>query len=107
MEKITVQYLPEIAEYLNELTVLLFQKNYFSTLESSVSYIEKLIDFIDHKINLYPKRYTPEHLLELGSNYVFYRANPSTSWYVFFENFENQYLITYITNNHSEIINLL
>lgn len=55
MEKITVQYLPEITGYLNELAVLLFQKNYFSTFESSVSYIEKLIDFIDHKINLYPK----------------------------------------------------
>lgn len=26
---------------------------------------------------------------------------------IFFESYENQYLITYITNNHSEIINLL
>ena len=104
MEKITVQYLPEVEEYLNDLGYLLFQKEYFGFIENSFEYVDEIIDFIEYNLPIFPFRKTPENLIELGSKYIFYKANQTTTWYVFFENVENRYLVTLITNSHSEIV---
>lgn len=47
---------------------------------------------------------TPINLIELGSKYIFYKASQNTTWYIFFETSGNRYLVTFITNNYSEII---
>jgi len=104
LEKIIVQYLPETEEYLNELAFVLFQKDYFGFLESSFDYVDDIVDFIEFNLPIFPFRNTPENLLKLGSKYIFYRANYTTTWYIFFENVDNRYLITFITNSHSEIV---
>jgi hypothetical protein len=38
----------------------------------------------------------------LGSNYIFYKSNARTTWFVFFEKLEENYFITGILNNHCE-----
>lgn len=107
MEKVIVQYLPEVESYLNELIYLLFQKEYFGYLETALDYVDDLINFIDYNISIFPPKNTPLNLIELGSIYIFYKANNHTTWFIFFENFENRFLVTYITNNHTEIVKFL
>lgn len=107
MEEIEIQYLPEVEEYLNELIYLLFQKEYFGFIESAFKYIDNLTDFVEKNINNFPAKNTPSNLIELGSKYIFYKANQNTTWYIFFERSQNRYLITFITNNYSEIIQFL
>lgn len=107
MEKIEVQYLAEVKVQLNNLVLILYEKEYFSFLENSFDYVDKLIDFIEFQLTEFPFKQTPEELIRYGSKYVFYKANNRTTWYIFFEHKNNRYLITYITNNHAEEINLL
>lgn len=107
MGKIIIQYLREVEGYLNELSYLLFQKEYFGFLESSFDYVDNLIDFIEYNLAIFPYKKTPENLIELGSKYIFYKANANTTWYIFFENYDNRFIVTYITNNYSEIVQFL
>jgi len=44
LEEITIQYLPEVEEYLNELMHLLFEKECFGFLESSFDYVDDIVD---------------------------------------------------------------
>ena len=104
MEKIIIQYLPEVEEYLNELAYLLFQKEYFGFIENSFDYVDEIVDFIEYNLPIFPFKKTPENLSQLGSKYIFYKANNTTTWYIFFENLENRHIVTYITNSHSEIV---
>ncbi|RZJ48278.1 MAG: hypothetical protein EOO19_07640 [Chryseobacterium sp.] len=107
MEKITIQYLPEVEQYINELSYTLFEKEYFGFLESSFDYIDNLIDFLEYNLPIFPYRSTPLNLIDLGSKYIFYKANQNTTWYIFFENLDNHFLVTFITNNYSEIVQYL
>ena len=86
---------------------LLFEKEYFGFLESSFDYVDDIIDFLEHNLPIFPHKKTPENLIDLGSKYIFYKANQNTTWYIFFESQDNRYLVTFITNNHSEIIQFL
>ncbi len=107
MEKIKVQYLSDVKERLRELVFVLYEKEYFSFLESSFDYVDRLVDFIEQDIATFPSKRTPDKLIKFGSNYVYYKANKHTTWYIFFEKKDNRYLVTYITNNHTEEINFL
>lgn len=85
----------------------MYIKEYFGFLEDAIKYKDSLIDFIEKHISTFPYRFTPFALRNLGSKYIFYKANHNTTWYVFFENQNNEFLITYITNNHNEIAQFL
>jgi hypothetical protein len=100
LEGINILYQPEVESYLNELTFILFKEEYFSYLENSILYKDKIIDFIEENIEHFPSRKTPAQLKNYGSRYVFYKSNQRTTWYVFFENKNNNYLITNIINSH-------
>ncbi len=102
MEKVIILYKTEVEYFLNELTFILFKKDYFSYFENSVSYKDAILDFIENSIQTFPARKTPSQLQNFGSNYIFYKSNQRTTWYIFFENKENNYLITNIINSHSE-----
>lgn len=105
MEKISVQYLPEIENLINELSNLLFEKEYFSFYENAENYIDNLTFFIEKEMISFPHKTTPKSLKKLGSNYAFYRPNHRTTWYIFFEKSNNRYLITHLTNNHVKELN--
>lgn len=85
MEGINILFQPEVESYLNELTFILFKEEYFSYLENSILYKDKIIDFIEENIEHFPSRKTPAELKNYGSRYVFYKSNQRTTWYIFFE----------------------
>lgn len=107
MEKIKIFYKPDVEYFLNELIYILYKENYFSYVENAIDYKDKIIDFIEENITVFPYKSTPLPLYELGSKYIFYKSNSRTTWYIFFEREENQFLITYLTNNHTEISKFL
>ena len=107
MEKVIILYRPEVETYLNELIFVLFKEKYFSYLENSILYKDKIIDFIESDIATFPSKKTPKELKNFGSKYIFYKSNQRTTWYVFFENKNNNYLITNIINSHCEEIKWL
>ncbi len=100
MEKIIFKN--NVLEYFDELVFLLFKEEYFSYAENAQLYVDKIVDFIFMEIKSFPHKRTPQKIKYLGSNYVFYKANNRTTWFIFFEKQHNKYLITSILNNHCE-----
>lgn len=88
-----------------ELIFILFHKKYFSYQSNAIDYVNKIYDFISIDIHTFPQRKTPQDLKYLGSQYIFYKSNKRTTWYVFFEKSGDDYLITGILNNHCEEAN--
>lgn len=107
MEGINILLKPEVESYLNELTFILFKEEYFSYLENSILYKDKIIDFIEENIEHFPARKTPSELKNYGSRYVFYKSNQRTTWYIFYESKHNNYLITNIVNSHCQEVKWL
>lgn len=81
---------------------VLFLQDYFSYFENSVNYKNKIIDYIEKNIGLFPSKNTPPQIQHLGSKYIFYKSNAHTTWFIFFEQKDDNFLITNIINNHSE-----
>jgi len=102
LEKVKLFYKPEVEDYFNELVFILFKEDYFSYLENAIIYKDKILNFIENNISTFPSRKTPKKLQSFGTNYIFYKSNQRTTWYVFFEKSENNYLITNIINSHSK-----
>ena len=100
MEKVIFK--DELLFYFDELIFILFGQEYFSYEENATRYVDKIVDFIILEINSFPHKPTPQKLQYLGSYYIFYKANNRTTWYVFFEKKNQNYLITGIINNHCE-----
>ena len=92
----------QVVNYFDDLILILFHKDYFSYSENAKLYIDKIVAFIYDSVGKFPHKTTPKELKYLGSNYIFYKANSRTVWYVFFENKDKKYLITGILNSHSE-----
>jgi hypothetical protein len=105
LEKIIFKY--KVLDYLDGLVYALFKEEYFSYSENAQLYVDKIVDFIILEINCFPHKKTPKKLQYLGSNYVFYKANARTTWYIFFEKQDAVFLITGILNNHCEEANEL
>jgi hypothetical protein len=92
----------EILLYFDELISILFDREYFSYEKNAILYVDKIVDFITLEINSFPHKSTPQKLRYLGTNYIFYKANNRTTWYIFFERQDSIFLITGISNNHCE-----
>lgn len=100
MEKVIFKQ--DVLNYFDELIYVLFAKDYFSYPENVLNYVDKIVQFTIHEITSLPHKTTPLKLKYLGSNYIFYKANKRTTWFVFFEKQNNNYMITGILNNHCE-----
>ena len=107
MEKVTIFYKSEVVTFVNELVYLLFKEDYFSYIENAISYKDEIIDFIENNISTFPYRFSPLKLKKLGSKYIFFKSNSRTTWYIFFENKGSVFIVTFITNNHSELAKYL
>ncbi|MFH6957931.1 hypothetical protein ACHRV1_11020 [Flavobacterium aquidurense] len=90
-----------VLQYFDDLVYILFKEEYFGFSESAQSYIDKIVNFIISNISSFPHKKTPKSLQYLGSNYIFYKSNTRTTWYIFFEKRDQNYLITAIINNNS------
>jgi hypothetical protein len=91
-----------VLNYLDNLVYILFTEEYFGYMQSSYDYVDKIIDFIKNSILTFPSKKTPVELKNFGSRYIFYKSNQRTTWYVFFEQKNNNFLITNIINSHCE-----
>ncbi|OXA96195.1 hypothetical protein [Flavobacterium hercynium] len=89
-----------VLEYFDDLVFTLLKNEYFGFAESAQNYVDKIVDFIILNISNFPEKKTPKALQYLGLNYIFYKPNNRTTWYVFFEKRDQNYLITGITNNY-------
>ena len=107
MEEITVILRKNVTDYLEELIFILYGNEYFGFESDAEEYVQKIYDFIEYNLPIFPFKKTPENLSQLGSKYIFYKANHTTTWYIFFESSDHRFLVTYITNNYSEIIQFL
>ncbi len=100
--KISTAFHPSVVEYLDELTFTLYKKGYFGFIDSATDYTDKLIDFIEKNIHSRPHKKAPAYFNNFGKNmyYITYQPNKQTTWYIFFIENTNRYLIKFITNNH-------
>lgn len=97
MEKIIL--LPEVINKLNELINILYQKEYFSFIEGSFSYVDNIYDFI---YTIPTLRYKETANKKFGQYYCSYKANRNTTWYITFDKQDDKFIVQYITNNHTE-----
>lgn len=98
--KIDVIFTSDVIRYLDGLVVILYKKEYFGFMESAEEYVSNIYDAVPKRIKKCPQKKTPKLLQYLGSNYIFYKANARTTWYIFFEKRDQNYLITGIINNY-------
>ncbi len=101
MEKI-IFYKDEFEIQINNLIDVLIFKKYFSFEESAVHYGEKIYDFINDNIDSPIAKNSPEKYKKYGKKYLRYKANNQTSWYIFFDQKGNRFLVNHILNNHSQ-----
>lgn len=83
---------PAVVDYLDTLVYQLYKKEYFGFLSSAEEYVISIYEAINSNIHLNNKS-TIEKLLYLGSNYIFFKPNKRTTWYIFFE--KKNYLFSY------------
>jgi len=97
-----IRYHKEVLIFFDELFDILIDKEYFSYYESSAKYLEELIEFIENNIEIFPPKPAPDNFLRFGNNleYIAYKRNQQTTWYIFFEKGVDFYFIKQITNNH-------
>lgn len=100
MEEINYSY--EFRVSVLKLIDVLFQKEYFGFLETSIDYALKLYDFIEENIDGGSVKLTPNELVHLGKYYLKYSPNKRTSWYILFYQKEDKFLVNYILNNHTQ-----
>ncbi len=109
-KEIVVILKPAAIEYLDSLVINLFENDYFIYKENAINYVDKILQQIYFEIHLFTHFKSPIVLLMYGSYYVKIKGSKRTVWYVFFNKFENKFLVKYISNNHTAdaaFINLL
>ncbi|WP_395053325.1 hypothetical protein [Flavobacterium sp.] len=107
MEEIKIFFSDEATSYLDDLVEILYRKEYFGFIDSAEFYVSDIYYFIKENIKDFPSKKTPTEIKNLGINYIFYKTNSRTTWYIFFEKSNSDYLITYIINNHCEEVKWL
>ena len=100
----TIVYLPEVYDYLEELAYTLFKKGYFAYLETAKEYVDSIVDYTNNYIINCVKHKAPPYFKRFGKNmqYITYRPNRKTTWYIFFQTKDERFLVRYITNNHAK-----
>ena len=103
----SVIILPKVLEYLDDLVFILFKKEYFGFLETAINYVDELIDDITLCLPIKLHKPAPAYFNRYGKSmeYATFRKNKNTTWYVFFEIYQEHeeifYLVRYIANNHT------
>jgi hypothetical protein len=101
---ITVLYAPKVAEYLNNLIDILYENDYFGFRESAKKYVIDLRNKIELSLPFMTPR-LPQYRRKIYGKYTKYitiRKNRHTSYYVFFLQKADKYIVTYIGNNHTD-----
>jgi len=101
---ITVFYAPEVSEYLNNLIDILYENDYFGHRESAKKYVIDLRNEIELSLPVLTPRLPRYRRKVYGKHtkFVIIRKNRHTSYYIFFLQKANKYIVTYIGNNHTD-----
>ena len=104
INKTIVRFSENVNSYFNELITILFWEDYFGFIDSAFQYVADMKDYIEKNISILPKFPAPPYFskYQTGMQYVIYKSNKRTTWYFFFLQQGDRYLICYITNNHFE-----
>ncbi len=103
-----IVFLPETLDYFNELSTILYQKEYFGFEASALSYVDDLVDDIKTSLHTKVKKNAPSYFDKYGKDmqYAIFKKNKRTQRFVFFviyqSNNELVYLVRHISNNHVE-----
>ena len=101
-----VLFLPEVRQYLDELSHILYEKEYFSYVDTAERYVEELFNDIKTTLPNHQKRLSPSYFEKFGKKmyYAVFKKSKTTQWYVFFSIYKYQgdffYIVRYISNNH-------
>ena len=101
MEEIII-FSEEFHQSIEELVGLLFVKNYFGFESDCQNYGDRIYDFVVENINFPISKNSPKKLQHYGKKYIRYKVNNHTTWYIFFDQKGNQFLVNHILNNHSQ-----
>lgn len=103
-KKPDVLYDEAVSLFFNDLIDTLLEEDYFSFAESALGYVSKMIGFIEKNIHLLPHRLAPHYFSrhKPSMKYITWQPNRRTTWYIFFKQRENRFIIYHITNNHFE-----
>lgn len=86
---------------MKELIDILYQQNYFSFKKDAKAYVEEIVLFVNDynfEINV---RETPSKFQKHGKKFLKYKANNQTTWYIFFDQKDDKFLVNFILNNHT------
>ena len=100
---ITVLYTPKVVECLNNL-VDTYENEYFGFRESAKEYVVDLRNKIELNLPLLSPRF-PRHRRKIygkHTKYITVKKNRHTSYYIFFLQKTDKYIVTYIGNNHTD-----
>jgi len=102
--KVIVKYSKNVSSYFDELITTLFWQDYFGFISSALQYVLDMKDYIEKYIAVMPNYTAPSYFskYQKGMKYMTYQANKQTTWYIFFKQKDNRFMIYYITNNHFE-----
>lgn len=92
----------EVELFLVNLVDILYSKNYFGFNSDAKLYVEEIVFYVmnyDFQVNVYN---APENFKKFGKKFIKYKANNNTSWYIFFDQKGNRFLVNHIINNHSQ-----
>jgi len=98
--------LPEVLDYLDELVIILYEKEYFGFKESSKKYVKELFLNIKTTLPIRLHKPAPKYFERYGKDlyYASFKKNNRTTWYAFFTKHQQDedifYLVRYISNNH-------
>ncbi|MDR1340415.1 MAG: hypothetical protein LBK58_10240 [Prevotellaceae bacterium] len=101
-----VVILPEVVDYILELSGILYEKEYFGFEETAIKYTDALFNAIKTELPCKSPKPAPAHFEKFGSGmyYAMFKRNKNTSWYAFFNIFRQDgeivYYVRYISNNH-------
>ena len=101
-----VLFLPEVQKYYDKLEQILYEKGYFSFLDSSKKYVKELIDDIETTLPIRLHKPAPKYFEKYGKDlhYATFNKSNRTTWYAFFTKHRQDediiYLVRYLSNNH-------
>ena len=102
-----VIFTSKVLDYLENLVVILYNKEYFGFLDASKRYVADLIDDILTTLPIRLHKPASAYFDKYGKNmkYAAFKKSKNTTWYVFFKTYQKNretiYLVRYIANNHT------
>jgi len=95
-----ISYSDDAIYFFNFLISALLENHYFSYYENAEKYVFQIMDDIEKTISTKKKYISPELYKKYGSQYITIKGGNRTTWYAFFEQSGDRYIINHITNNH-------